>query len=108
MGRPLAHERGEGVWGNREVPPPSERRGSVGETWFPPRERAGCEGRSFLLLVEALPQCVNCPAQARVDGSARKLEHPGYLARRVLEQETQNDDGPVLGRQRRQGQDHVV
>src|SRR5439155_12879747 len=64
MGQPLAHERG-GAGGrrrrpgsragrrrlgrrrfqperNREVPPTrtaSERRGSVGETWFPPRER---------------------------------------------------------------------
>ena len=33
--------RGEGVWGNREVPPrPIRRRGLVGETWFPPRERS--------------------------------------------------------------------
>jgi Ribosomal protein L11, RNA binding domain len=30
----------EGVRGNREVSP-AARRGFVGETWFPPRERAG-------------------------------------------------------------------
>src|SRR5688572_47006 len=42
-----AHERVEGVWGNREVPPsPARRRGHEGETWFPPRERAGGERRS--------------------------------------------------------------
>src|SRR6266508_1060207 len=49
MGRPLAHGRVEGVWGNREVPPLHQRRGSVGETWFPPRERAEGERRSLLL-----------------------------------------------------------
>src|SRR5919108_4445462 len=39
-------ERGERVWGNREVPPLGQGRGAVGETWFPPRERAGGERRS--------------------------------------------------------------
>src|SRR6266508_3153613 len=47
MGRGPPYERVEGVWGNREVPPPRVlRRGLVGETWFPPRERAGGERRS--------------------------------------------------------------
>src|SRR3970282_1731864 len=47
IGQPLAYERVEGVWGNREVPPRSQRRrGHVGETWFPPRERAEGERRS--------------------------------------------------------------
>src|SRR5712691_3546695 len=41
IGRSPADERG-GAGGNRKVPPTktaSERRGIVGETWFPPRER---------------------------------------------------------------------
>src|SRR5438876_222430 len=47
IGQPLAYERVEGVWGNREVPPLIGRRGfDVGETWFPPRERAEGERRS--------------------------------------------------------------
>src|SRR5260221_13917639 len=48
MGQPLANERG-GAGGNREVPPStsaSGRRGLVGETWFPPRERGKAERRS--------------------------------------------------------------
>src|SRR5687768_3047173 len=48
--QPLAYEHGEGVWGNREVPPLLRRRGSVGETGFPPRERAEGEGRSCSVL----------------------------------------------------------
>src|SRR5580765_6560329 len=48
IGRLLADERGEGAWGNREVPQHwTVRRGHVGETWFPPQERAGGERRSF-------------------------------------------------------------
>src|SRR6266508_5794296 len=54
MGRPLAHERVEGVWGNREVPPLHQRRGPVGETWFPPRERAEGERRSLWFLQPVL------------------------------------------------------
>src|ERR671918_2865706 len=46
IGHPLAYDRVEGVWGNREVPPRDQRRGHVGETWFPPRERAGGSRRS--------------------------------------------------------------
>src|SRR5439155_17026424 len=46
IGQPLAYERGEGARGNREVPPPG-RRGSVGETWFPPRERADGARQSY-------------------------------------------------------------
>ena len=47
MGQPSAYERVEGVRGNREVPPCwTVKRGLAGETWFPPRERAGGEGRS--------------------------------------------------------------
>src|SRR5438105_4317353 len=42
IGQLLAYERGEGAWGNREVPP-HLRRGLAGETWFSPRERAGGE-----------------------------------------------------------------
>jgi hypothetical protein len=37
IGQPLAYERVEGVWGNREVPPPGRRRGLAEETWFPPQ-----------------------------------------------------------------------
>src|SRR6266571_7854770 len=44
---PMTHERVEGVWGNREVPPHRRQEGgNVGETWFPPRERAEGERRS--------------------------------------------------------------
>src|SRR5438128_8067943 len=46
---PMAHERVEGVWGNREVPPHKTEGGHVGETWFPPRERAEGERRSSRL-----------------------------------------------------------
>src|ERR671914_945127 len=46
IGQSLVDERVEGVWGNREVPPQRRRRGLVGETWFPPRERAEGERRS--------------------------------------------------------------
>src|SRR5438128_2896546 len=46
MGQPLAHELGRGTRGNREVPPHLWRRGLVGETGFPPRERAEGERRS--------------------------------------------------------------
>src|SRR5215208_3556986 len=61
MGGPLAHERGEGAWGNREVPPQeTRRRGLGGETWFPPRERAEGERRS----------CRGC----RVPGPALRME----------------------------------
>src|SRR5438132_6469114 len=46
IGQPLAYERGRGTRGNREVPPFLWRRGLVGETGFPPRERAEGERRS--------------------------------------------------------------
>src|SRR2546421_9185764 len=46
-GQPLAHEPWRGTRGNREVPPHLWRRGLVGETGFPPRERAEGERRSF-------------------------------------------------------------
>src|SRR2546429_2162589 len=49
IGRPPPNERGRGRGGrgNREVPPAvHQRRGLVGETWFPPRERAEGERRS--------------------------------------------------------------
>src|SRR5206468_12466571 len=47
-GRPRSvRERVEGAWGNRKVPPHrQEEGGKVGETWFPPRERAEGERRS--------------------------------------------------------------
>src|SRR5438094_1808006 len=51
IGRPPPNERGRGRGGrgNREVPPAvHQRRGLVGETWFPPRERAEVERRSFV------------------------------------------------------------
>src|SRR6266550_3562772 len=48
MGQPLAHEPWRGTRGNREVPPHLWKRGLVGETGFPPRERAKGERRSFL------------------------------------------------------------
>src|SRR5438445_8427315 len=44
----MGYERVEGAWGNREVPPHKrEEGGRVGETWFPPRERAEGERRSY-------------------------------------------------------------
>src|SRR5438445_4849455 len=47
IGQPLPNERVEGAWGNREVPPHEAKEGGlVGETWFPPRERAAGERRS--------------------------------------------------------------
>src|ERR687887_1418882 len=46
IGQPLADDRGRGTRGNREVPPHLWRRGLVGETGFPPRERAAGERRS--------------------------------------------------------------
>src|SRR5438552_15848423 len=46
--RSLPDERVEGVWGNQEVPPhEQEEGGNVGETWFPPRERAEGSRRSY-------------------------------------------------------------
>ena len=46
IGQPkLAYERG-GVWGTGRFPTSSRRRGLVGETWFPPRERAAGERSS--------------------------------------------------------------
>src|SRR5437773_896160 len=45
MARSLVHEGVEGGRGNREVHPPP-RRGSMGETWFPPWERASGERHS--------------------------------------------------------------
>src|SRR6266516_3579474 len=47
IGQPLAREPWRGTRGNREVPPHLWRRGPVGETGFPPRERAEGERRSF-------------------------------------------------------------
>src|SRR5215211_8341157 len=48
------------MWGNLEVPPQGRSRGIVGETWFPPRERAEGERRSCRnpgsLLVHERPQ----------------------------------------------------
>src|SRR5207249_10617568 len=51
MGQPLVHELGRGKPGRSEweVPPHLWRRGLVGATGFPPRERAEGERRSFLL-----------------------------------------------------------
>src|SRR5438094_7389356 len=48
IGRPLAYERVGGGWGNREVRPHETRRRGygVGETWFPPRERAERDRRA--------------------------------------------------------------
>src|SRR6266576_5766585 len=54
-GQPLAHEPWRGTRGNREVPPHLWRRGLVGETGFPPRERAGGERRSLLLRLLQVP-----------------------------------------------------
>src|SRR5918996_13331 len=62
IGHPLAYDRVEGVWGNREVPPRDQRRGHVGETWFPPRERAEGERRSQAGLRVA--------AEARIERTA--------------------------------------
>src|SRR4051794_41882876 len=51
IGQPLPNERVEGAWGNREVPPHAAgKRGAVGETGFPPRERAAGERRSRTCL----------------------------------------------------------
>ena len=52
QGGPPAHERG-GMWGTGRFPIDSGRRGHVGETWFPPRERA--EGERRFLLIRATP-----------------------------------------------------
>src|SRR6266511_3356897 len=103
MGHPVAYERVEGVWGNREVPPRQVlRRGLVGvtlrgfhfrcnpeegvhggtrgspmlETWFPPRERAEGKRRSCRLGEQrlALPD-----VPRRADGTV-ELERPLHLA----------------------------
>src|ERR1043166_1428242 len=51
IGRPFGlGTGGGGLRGNREGPPVLWRRGLVGETWFPPRERAAGERRSPALL----------------------------------------------------------
>src|SRR5215210_8851343 len=48
IGQPLPYERGRGrVRGDREVPPDKLEGGSCGKRSFPPRERAGGEGRSY-------------------------------------------------------------
>jgi hypothetical protein len=45
----------EGLWGNREVPPPwTVRRGLAGEIWFPPWERAEGEGPSYSFALERM------------------------------------------------------
>src|SRR5438477_8707530 len=115
MRRPPPRERGEGLpfRGNREVPPPNlRRRGRVGETWFPSRERAEGERRSRLgslvelrvepdvLVVEPerVPELVALRLEvARVLGVRRHLDrhllhdleaealYPGDLARVVRE-----------------------
>src|SRR5829696_6251549 len=56
MNQPSGHERVEGVRGNRKVPPPGQGRGLAGKTWFPARERAGHEGRSYPDELGALGQ----------------------------------------------------
>src|SRR5918996_686061 len=78
-GGPPPCERVEGVWGNREVSPQPRRRGLVGETWFPPRERAEGERRSQSGL--------------RLDtfGAAERHAPPG--APEVHDQELGSDEG---------------
>src|SRR6266496_5533540 len=66
MGRSPAYERVEGMWGNREVPPRQVlRRGSVGETWFPPRELAEGGRRSCALALVLGGEGVPALAQIR-------------------------------------------
>src|SRR5438552_15398443 len=104
MGRPLtAHERVEGVWGNREVPPHRrEGGGSVGEPWVPPRERAGGERRSSRVVGErgyggrrdAAPAAGGAPRVPSLEPPLRRHEHAddrevvherGEIRLRVLE-----------------------
>src|SRR5919108_2617920 len=77
-------ERGERVWGNREVPSLQQRRGSVGETWFPPRERAGGERRSRAsvggglrdrLAIHVAGHAVHEPLAALEDEGRRPVTH---------------------------------
>src|SRR5438105_14421649 len=68
---PMVCERVEGVWGNREVPPHREEEGgNVGETWFPPRERAEGERRSREDLHDA-GRAVDTQAVAGLDRRGR-------------------------------------
>src|SRR6266540_2932127 len=93
IGRPPACERVEGVWGNREVPPPQVlRRGLAGETWFPPRERA--EGERQL--------CRHLLAQ-EVDDLARRRARREYLRNTLLLQL-----GGIVGRDRPADDDQHV
>src|SRR2546428_12801498 len=71
---PMVCERVEGVWGNREVPPHGrEEGGNVGETWFPPRERAEGERRSCGLL-EGRPEITDFDGLGR---RGTRLDHQG-------------------------------
>src|SRR2546425_5325185 len=87
IGQPLAYERVEGVWGNREVPPHETRRRGfdVGETWFPPRERAEGERltrRATASRGEAAPHSRRRGPPGRTGASVRRRrpaslrEHP--------------------------------
>src|SRR6266852_4670172 len=58
MGQPLAYERGEGAWGNREVPPHRVvRRGLVGETWW--RSCRLCGSQRSLVARDRASQAVS-------------------------------------------------
>src|ERR671919_236406 len=96
IGQSLIDERVEGVWGNREVPPQRRRRGPVGETWFPPRERAKGEQRSRLelplaafhpfpvLVAEQVQEAVHERAPPGVADHLRTDDDVAELARNAL------------------------
>src|SRR3989337_1608829 len=75
----------EGVWGNREVAPRSQRRrGHVGETWFPPRERAEGERRSsrplqLPMLLRIQLAAVEDPEAERDGDGADEEERPDLV-----------------------------
>ena len=79
-GRPPADDREQGSEGNPEVPleaSASERRGSVGQTWFPPRERAGGERRSLLAHLDGLVQLADVLLGSSDRAVDEALVHPG-------------------------------
>src|SRR6266540_6590018 len=90
-GQSLARDRVEGAWRNPEVPPRQVlRRGLVGETWFPPRERAKGERRSRRDGFQRGLQLLERPHDRQpVGGDAIAVSVPAHELEEVLALEPQ-------------------
>src|SRR5438132_11810154 len=106
---PMDYERVEGAWGNREVAPHREEEGgNVGETWFPPRERAEGERRSSTHLLRAppIPAAPQRVVVLRLERLTREVDVRRVVERRdaelvldgeVLAPRREVCDAPVVG-----------